>query len=601
MRVADFIAQHLEKIGVKAIFLLSGGGMMHLLDAISRLKVLKYFCNHHEQCSGMAADAYARMTSKIGVCFVTSGPGGTNTLTAVVGAYQDSSPVLFISGQSKLSQTIAGSGMDGLRQFGTFEVDIIPTVRSVTKYAAMVTSAQEIRYHLEKAIYLATSGRPGPVFLDIPLDIQASPIDFQSLRGFDPSESESLIEINEIKIDEQILKSLVKLNSAVRPLILVGYGVRASNSVDQLLKVVKDLNIPVITTSFGSDIVAYENPNFVGHPGLKGDRPGNFAIQTADVILCIGSSLHVTTTGYELDQFAPNAYKIMVDPDPHVLARERVGVHEKIQIDIKKFLNKLTELSQHIEKNDHKDWISKCQIWKSEFSPYLELHKRENNKINFYDFAKKLDQAATSNDVIVTDAGSAFYIFGQAFRYKQGQRLISSGSLGAMGFALPAATGAAIADSSRRVVCITGDGSLQTNLHELAVFKKNNLNIKLFVINNGGYVCIRNTQKSFFGGHLAGTSEDSGVWIPNCRKIAEAFEIPHYVAEFESDLESTINQVLNSDGPVFCEIITPHFQEIIPTVSSVRLANGSMKSKPLHEMFPFLSEKETNEALIFEQ
>ena len=222
-------------------------------------------------------------------------------------------------------------------------------------------------------------------------------------------------------------------------------------------------------------------------------------------------------------------------------------------------------------------------------------------KINFYDFAKKLDQAATNNDVIVTDAGSAFYIFGQAFRYKQGQRLISSGSLGAMGFALPAATGAAIADSSRRVVCITGDGSLQTNLHELAVFKKNNLNIKLFVINNGGYVCIRNTQQSFFGGHLAGTSEDSGVWIPNCRKIAEAFEIPHYVAEFESDLESTINQVLNSDGPVFCEIITPHFQEIIPTVSSVRLANGSMKSKPLHEMFPFLSEKETNEALIFEQ
>ncbi|OFZ29744.1 MAG: hypothetical protein A2622_11025 [Bdellovibrionales bacterium RIFCSPHIGHO2_01_FULL_40_29] len=599
MRVADYIAEHLEKIGVRAVFLLSGGGMMHLLDAASRKDTLKYICNHHEQCSGMAADAYARVTSQLGVCYATSGPGGTNTLTAVVGAYQDSSPVLFISGQSKLSQTIEGTGSQGLRQFGTFEVDVIPTMKSVTKYAEMVTSATDIRYHLEKAIYLAMEGRPGPVFLDIPLDIQGAPIEVEKLRGFDPAEiKKASVEIS----SDQIKKIVQRLTTAKKPLILAGYGVRASNSVNQLLNIVRMLNIPVVTTSFGSDVVAYDNPLFVGHPGLKGDRPGNFAIQTADVILSVGCSLHVTTTGYELDKFAPDAYKILVDPDPFVLKREQVNVNEKVQMDVKLFLNKLESISETLKISKTSEaWIDKCREWKNNYSTYKEPHKHEDDKINFYDFSEKLDQAADANDIIVTDAGSAFYIFGQAFRYKQGQRLINSGSLGAMGFALPAATGAALGDPNRRILCVTGDGSLQTNLHELAVYKKNKLNIKLFVINNDGYVCIRNTQTSFFSGHLAGTSESSGVWIPNLKKTADAFELPFFTVDNNTDLALTIEKVFATPGPVFCEIITPNTQEIIPTVSSVRLPNGSMKSKPLHEMFPFMSEEEASKTLIFEQ
>ena len=255
MRVADYIAQHLENIGVRALFLLSGGGMMHLLDAISRKEKLKYICNHHEQCSGIAADAYARITSQLGVCYATSGPGGTNTLTAVVGAYQDSSPVLFISGQSKLSQTIEGSGLQGLRQFGTFEVDVIPAMKSVTKYAEMVKSAEDIRYHLEKAIYLAMEGRPGPVFLDIPLDIQGAPIDLEKLRGFDPSEFKKDKPAVQI-FSKQIEDIVKKLSMAKKPLILAGYGVRASNSVHELLRVIENLNVPVVTTSFASDVVA---------------------------------------------------------------------------------------------------------------------------------------------------------------------------------------------------------------------------------------------------------------------------------------------------------------------------------------------------------
>lgn len=602
MRVADYIAEHLEKIGVKAVFLLSGGGMMHLLDAVSRREKLKYFCNHHEQCSGIAADAYSRITSKLGVCYATSGPGGTNTLTAVAGAYQDSSPVLFISGQSKLSQTIEGSGLKGLRQFGTFEVDIIPSVKPYTKYAKMVKSASDIRYHLEKAIYMATNGRPGPVFLDIPIDIQAAPIEFEKLRGFNPDELKDDPRFAECVISEADLKDVfAKLTSAKRPLILAGYGVRVSDSAEELEKIIKKLNIPVVTTSLASDVIAYDNSLFVGHPGLKGDRAGNFAIQNADVILAVGSSLHVTTTGYELDRFAPNAYKILVDPDPNVLQREQVGVSKKIQSDVKIFLKSFEALARdHASGSVNIKWNEKCAAWKQNLSPYKEPHKRPDGKINFYDFSEKLDALSTKDDIVVTDAGSAFYIFGQAFRFKKGQRFINSGSLGAMGFALPAATGAAIADPSRRILCITGDGSLQTNLHELAVYKKHNLNIKLFVINNNGYVCIRNTQSSFFNGHFAGTSQESGVWIPSCEKVAAAFEIPFFKTDKFDEMDSLISKVLSMPGPVFCEIITPEFQEIIPTVSSIRLENGSMKSKPLDEMYPFMDDA-TLQKNIFSQ
>lgn len=592
MRVSDYIAEHLEKIGVEKVFLLSGGGMMHLLDAISRRKTLTYVCNHHEQASGMAADGYARVSGKLGVCFATSGPGGTNTLTAVVGAYQDSSPVLFITGQSKVSQTIEGTNLHGLRQFGTFEVDIIPTMKSVTKYAAFVQKAEDIRYHLEKAIYLATSGRPGAVFLDIPLDIQGAPIDPSKLRAFDPLELETTNTLSDSELKPQIAFISQKLTTAKRPLIIAGYGIRAASQIKQFRTLIEKLNIPVVTTSFGTDVLEYSHPLFTGHPGMKGDRAGNFAIQSADVIITLGSSLHVTTTGYELDQFAPSAYKIMVDPDEMVLKREQVGVQLKLACDLRTFLPFLEE-SLPLELPLQKDskWHLQCRRWKNELSVYKEAHKREPGKINFYDFMEVLDSKSIGNDILVSDAGSAFYIVGQAFRVKEGQQVVNSGSLGAMGFAVPAATGAACADSARRVLCVTGDGSLQTNIHELAVIRRNNLNIKLFIVNNDGYVCIRNTQNNFFKGHLVGTSYDSGVFIPKTEKIAAAYEIPYISTDKFVDLQMIIQQALDIPGPVICEIFTPPNQEIIPTVSSIKLENGSMKSKPLHDMFPFMDDE----------
>lgn len=593
MRVADYIAEHLENIGVKHVFLLAGGGMMHLLDAVSRRKELTYICNHHEQASGIAADANARVTGSLGVCYATSGPGGTNTLTAVVGAYQDSSPVLFVTGQSKVSQTIEGSKIEGLRQFGTFEADIIQNVKSVTKYAAFVKKAEDVRYHLEKAIYMATNGRPGSVFLDVPIDIQGAPIDPKSLRGFDPSELDQKKISKFQTVNDTIIDQIsLGLKNAKKPLLLIGYGVRVAGADKVLLDFLNRLSIPVVSTCFGKDVISYDHPLFVGHPGMKGDRAGNLAIQNADYIISIGSSLHVTTTGYELDQFAPKAYKIMIDPDEAVLEREQVGFQEKVIGDVREFLLSLSERFS-IQKSIplFERWKNHCQYIKKELSVYNEPHKADHDQINIYNFMEILDRHCQENDVIVTDAGSAFYVVGQAFRVKKGQRIINSGSLGAMGFALPAATGAAIAAKGGRVICVTGDGSLQTNIHELAVFRRYNLNIKLFVVNNDGYVCIRNTQTNFFKGHFAGTNHESGVFIPKTEKIAHAYELPYLSETHYSQLEVLVEKTMSTEGPVICEVFTPPFQEIIPTVSSIRLENGSMKSKPLHEMYPFMDDE----------
>lgn len=598
MRVADYIAKFIADKKTDAVFLLSGGGMMHLLDAVGKNDQLKYICNHHEQASGIAADAYARISGKVGVCYATSGPGGTNTLTAVVGANQDSSPVLFISGQSKVSQTIEGRKLHGLRQFGTFEVDIIPLVKDSTKYSAFVESKELIRYHLEKAFFLAQDGRPGAVFLDIPIDIQGAQIEPEALKGFDPMELNLKNRYQTVDYNE-IIKLIL---SAKRPLILAGYGVRASGGTEAFQKLVNNLNVPVVTTCFGKDIISYDNKLFVGHPGVKGDRPGNFAIQTADLIICLGASLHVTTTGYELDQFAPKAKIIFIDPDEFVHKRLEVNIFKKIKTDVSLFIK---QLDQEVIKSGatplvkNSEWQTRCLLWKNEFGVIAEKINKDPSRLDFYDFIFSLDQLASPSDIIATDAGSAFYVVGQAFRVKSGQRIINSGSLGAMGFAVPAATGCALAAPDRRVLCVTGDGSLMTNLHELSVIKHNKLNVKIFIINNNGYVCIRNTQNNFFKGHLVGTSSESGVFIPSLKKLADAFDLKYIKIDKKDDLQKGIQTVLNTEGPIFCEIVTPPVQEIIPTVSSIKLEDGSMKSKPLHDMFPFMDSEKLNKIISF--
>ena len=589
MRVADYIAEYLERHGVRTVFLLAGGGMMHLMDSIGRRKRLGYVCNHHEHASALAAEGYARKTGQLGVCYATSGPGATNTVTGVVECWQDSVPVLFVSGQSKLSQTIQGSKLFGLRQFGTFEVDIISIVKPITKYAVFLDDPAKIRYHLEKACSLATSGRPGPVFIDVPVDIQGAMIDPEILVGYqEPAVAPALPD--DAAIDEVI----DRLAAAKRPLVLAGHGIRASGAAEKFTALLETLNIPAATTQLAADLLAYDNRLYVGHPGMKGDRPGNLSIQCADVILSLGSSLHVLTTGYELDRFAPQAYKIQVDLDKDVLKREQVGVKRKIECGIPEFLDRLDRrLALRLGPGKPLvatgPWHDRCLLWKSELSVRKEPHARPGGAINYYDLNDTLSDLCGNSDTIITDAGSAFYVIGQAFRSKKGQRVIISGALGAMGHALPLALGASAADPEAKVVCVTGDGSFQTNIQELATVAHHGSNMAIFVVNNNGYVSIRNTQKNFFNGFLVGTDPQSGVTMPSLEKIAQAYGISYRAARDPKSLRQTVQEVLSATGPVLCEVFTAPVQEIIPTVSSFKREDGTMESKPLHDMYPFMS------------
>lgn len=579
IRVADYIAQHLKDCGVSRVFLVSGGGMMHLVDAIGRAG-LPYMCCHHEQACGMAAEGYSRQSGTLGVCYATSGPGATNILTALVGAWQDSSPLLFLTGQSKRSQTIRLSSVAGLRQFGTFEVDIVPMVQSVTKYAHFLADPQSVRYHLEKAIHLATSGRPGPVLLDIPLDVQGAPVDPAGLSGF--------IAINDSAPPsaDMIANVLTRINRATQPVLLVGHGVRCAGSIPMLRELVGVLGIPVVTTQLAKDALPYEHPLFVGHCGPKGDRAGNFAVQSADFILSLGCSLQAQTVGYEPELFAPNAYKIQVDIDRPILSRGDVPVDLQVEADVTAFIEAL--LPGKVGSDRWALWRDRCRRWKERYAVAKEPHNVQTPEINFYEFADVLSDCLTGTETIVTDAGSAFYVMGQAFKCRGDQRYLVSGAMGAMGYALPAAIGAAAASPAETVICVTGDGSLQTNIHELQTLSHYGLNVKLFIINNDGYASIRNTQKGFFAGKYVGASRDSGVSIPPLDKIAEAFGLRYIGIDTRESMRGLISRALETPGPLVIGIRAQVNQVIIPTVSSVQLPNGSMRSNPLHRMSPEL-------------
>jgi acetolactate synthase-1/2/3 large subunit len=581
VRVADYIAARLLEIGTKHVFLLNGGMMMHLVDTLGHSDGLGYICNHHEQASAMAADGYARQSGKLGVCYATSGPGATNILTGLVGAWQDSTPVLFLTGQIKSTQTIHGSGIANLRQFGTFEVDIVPIVQSVTKYAQLIMDPLTIRFHLEKALHIALSGRPGPVLLDLPLDVQGALIDPDILIGYTP-------EVPELKATEESIATVMALlRAAKRPLILAGYGIRCARAVEQFKLLAEKFEIPVVTTQLGKDVLPYEHTLFVGHPGPKGDRPANFAVQSADLILSIGCSLHSQTTGWENELFAPNSIKIQVELDPAILEREQVHVDHKIQAGCFEFISAMLEEPATV--SNWGDWRDCCKSWKTRYPVRLEAHEHHVDGINFYHFAEALSNNLDQSACVVADAGSAFYVMGQAFRLKSGQRFISSGSMGAMGFALPTANGVAVANHTGATVCVTGDGSLMTNVHELATMSQNRLNVKLFVINNDGYVSMRNTQRDFCNGHYVGADRSSGVFIPTMESLAVSYDLNFVRCTTEDRIDEVILKVMSMAGPVMCEVVAIKDQKIIPTVVSVKLSDGRMQSSQIHNMSPLLT------------
>ncbi len=584
IRLADYVAQKLAAEGCKTFFMLSGGMMMHLMDAFGRIPGVKYYCNHHEQASAMAADAYARESGKLGLCLATSGPGATNLLTGLAGAYQDSIPVLFITGQCKRRETVRGRGIKGLRQCGFLEIDIIPIVESVTKYAAFVDSPDTIRHHLEKAIHLASTGRPGPVLLDIPLDIQGALIDPDNLKGYTPDRPFST------KASEpDLMRVFDAVHKAKRPLILAGHGITCAGLAGEFRDMVERWQIPVATSLMAKDLLPDNHPLHVGHPGPRAQRGANFVVQSADVIVTMGCSLHIQTVGYEGELFAPKALKIQLDVDPALLEREHVGANWKFGWDLADYLPRLyTTIHEPWSGDGASRWRAVCQSWKSRFSSRNEKHDYgpPGSRVNLYEFVDILSDELSENATILTDAGQPHPILAQALRLKAGQRYLNPGSFAEMGYALPAALGAAAAAPQKTIVSVFGDGSLQTNIHELQTLVHNQFNVKIFVINNDGYASIRNTQKTFFKGFYVGSTPDSGVTLPNTGKICSAYGLPFVNCQDRDNLRETIRHVLERPGPVLCEVMAVVDQKILPVVVSKLLADGSMRSNALHQMFP---------------
>ena len=593
IRVSDFIATFIHDMGVKHVFMLTGGGIMNLTDGVACNKDLNVVCCHHEQASSMALEAYARMTGNFGVGYFTTGPGATNALTGLVGAWMDTVPCLFISGQVKRRETIYNAKISGLRQFGVQEVNILPIVESVTKYAAIINDPEEIKYHLEKAVYLSKSGRPGPVWLDIPLDVQGALIEPVKLKGFTSPDN------NSREISENDMTSVIQhLKSASRPVILAGQGIRIAGAIDEFLDFISKFDIPVVATYLGVDIIDSNHPQYVGRIGIKGDRAGNLAIQNSDMLIIIGSSLPVAEIGYEYSQFAREAKIVVVDIDISSHKKDTIDIDLLIEGDAKEFINKLSEQFNGHKEYLNEKWLSTCISWREKYPVCLPEYEDLTGKINKYYFIDQLSTKLNTDDVVVTDAGSAFYAGSQGVKIKQGMRYITSGALATMGYSLPASIGISVALDKRRVMCITGDGSFQQNIQELQTVVHYGLPLKIFILNNDGYLSIRFTQEKYFDKRFIGESSISGVSFPDSEKIAKAYGIKFVRVSENNDLDNVLEQVLDYDGPVICEIMNPRDQLIIPTVASEKLADGTMVSKPLEDMYPFLDREEFEKEMI---
>ena len=592
MRVSDYIAKRLAEFGVRHVFMVTGGGSMFLNYSLGKHPQITPVFNHHEQASAMAAEGYARITNKPSVVNVTTGPGGINALNGVYGAYTDSIPMIVLSGQVKRETYIRSYELPNLRQLGDQEVDIVSMVRGITKYAITVTDPNTIRYHLEKAWFVAQSGRPGPCWLDIPIDVQSSQINEPDLEGFT---SDSQLKTDSTQLAESVTRTLEKLKGAERPVILAGTGVRLAGAVDIFNRVVHKLGIPV-TTGWTHDIIASDNPVFVGRPGTIGTRPGNFAVQNSDVLLVIGSRLNIRQTGYAFKSFARTAYKIWVDVDEAELQRPTIQPEMPITSDARLFLDEVERRLDNWDTSQFKDWLAWCKERQSYYPAVLPKHREFNGRINPYHFMEVLFDHLDASDAVVTGNATACIVSFQVGKIKLGQRMFSNSGSASMGYDLPAAIGAAVARSNKRMICIAGDGSLQMNIQELQTVKQFNLPIKLFVLNNNGYLSIRTSQKGFFG-DIVGESPESGVSFPNTEKIAEAYSLPYKRLDMK-DFSKPLQDVLEMEGPVVCEVILDPTQGFEPRQSSRQLADGRIVSAPLEDMFPFLEREELAKNLL---
>jgi acetolactate synthase-1/2/3 large subunit len=594
IKLSDYIFKYLVEHGVRHVFMLAGGAAMHLNDSIRKEKRIQYICNHHEQACAMAAEGYARISGKLGVINVTSGPGGINALNGVFGAWTDAIPMLVLSGQIKRETCMATYKIPGLRQLGDQEGDIISMARVITKYTVLVDDPLSIRYHLEKAIHLAQQGPPGPCWLDIPLDVQASMIDENELQGYNPQEDIPVWDLEQLPgLCHKILEKII---TAKRPVIMAGTGIRLAHALDVFDRVIHRLRIPV-TTAWTHDIIASDDPLFCGRPGTIGTRAGNFTVQNADILLILGARLNVRQVSYNWQSFAREAFKIQVDADLAEFKRPMVEIDMPVYCDVRLFLEELDrQIDQsNYDKNKHQGWQAWCRERVSKYPVVLEQHRKFNGKINPYYFIETLFNRLADDDVVACANATACIVPYQAAFLKKGQRLFSNSGAASMGYDLPAAVGAAVAREGKRVICLAGDGSMQLNIQELQTIVHNQLPIKIFVLNNRGYLSIRITQRNFFGNSI-GESPDSGTSFPDVVKIAGAYGLPAYRIE-SADFVSVIDEILAQEGPVLCDVMLDPEQTFEPKTSSKQLPDGQIVSAPLEDMYPFLDRQELLENL----
>ncbi len=588
IKLTDYIVKFFEQQGVKDVFMLSGGGCMHLINSFGSSDKMTYWCLHHEQSVSMATEAYARMKNDLGVAVVTCGPGSTNTITGVLGAYQDSVPCVFISGQAKRKNTVRLSGIEGLRQFGQQEVDIIPIVSPITKYAVMIDKPEDIRYHLEKAVYLAKHGRPGPVWIDVPLDVQNSKIEEASLRSF-------TLEIDPQKdINKDIDDVAQMLRSAKRPVIIAGHGVRIADACNDLRQLVERCDIPVVNSFLGIDVLPSDHKCNIGRIGIKGTRAGNFAMQNADLLLVIGSRLSVSSIGFEPELFAREAKVVIVDIDEVEHKKPLVKFNKIIITDAKDFLQQLAQK----ELPKYEQWLAKTNEWKKDFTIFVPEYDNDSEGLNYYKFIELLNDYTTAKNPVISDAGSAFYVTSQAINLKEGQRYIPSGALATMGYTLPASIGVAVADLNNVTVGITGDGSFMQNMQEISIMHFHQLPLKLFVVNNEGYLSIRQSENKFFAGHLVAEGPTSKVPFPNFEKVVKAFELPYYRIDSIASAKEELPKIFADNRPAVIEVISQPLQSIVPTSQSMMKLDGTIVSKPLEDMFPYLDREVFEKEMI---
>lgn len=584
IRVADYLAERVYQLGVRDVFTITGGGAMFLNDGVASHPQLRAICNHHEQACAMGAVAYAKLSGKFGVVYPTTGCGSTNTITGLLDAWQDNVTCLFISGQANRNQTTYNEKLP-LRQIGVQEANIVEIVKSITKYAVMVNDPEEIRYHFEKAIFLASTGRPGPVWLDIPLDVQGAYINPAALKPFSPNElqEDSKTELEET--EAETLRTLFKTSS--RPVILAGNGIRLAGAVPEFRRFVEEYQIPVVVTYLAIDLLPSDHPLYVGRVGIKGDRAGNFAVQNSDFLLTLGTHLGVPVVGYRYEEFAREAKIAVIDIDPWEHRKKTIHIDHVFNADVKNVLSTLG-----LESRDTEAWTKTCRQWRDAWPVYQQEYANDENGINLYQFVETLSAHSRPDSVVVADAGSAYYVTAQGLRIRGAQRYITSGAQAELGFTVPAAIGASIARNAGEVIAITGDGSLQTNIQELQTMLHYRLPVKLFVWNNDGYLSNRTTQSRYFEGRFIGSDKDHGVSLPDIQKIAKAYGIQYFQVGKVSDLGNTIDEVLNAAGPAICEVMCPKSQEIVPTLGAYKTDDGRIVARPFEDMYPFLEREE---------